>query len=145
MSNQNANNSGLSKALEMLLETQVQLMKLIAQNQANIPNEEWNVEMNQMLGTQTQIGKMIPQLSSGNHQPQMSGSNKTLEEEIDTSLKACKACEEIGHIAKECPDEWPHCDANYPTEEYPAQVTCFLCEGNNHAPAQCHLYPMVRF
>ena len=119
MSNQNANNNGLSIAMEMLLETQTQLMKLIAQNQANIPNEELNAEMNQMLGTQTQTGKMIPQLvpTSGNHQPLMGSSNKKLEEEIDTSLKACKACGEIGHLSKECPDELPHCDANYPTEE----------------------------
>ena len=62
---------------------------------------------------------------------------------MDTSLKACKACGEIGHIAKECPDEWPHCDTNYPTEEYPTEVTCFLCEGNNHIPAECQLYPKV--
>ena len=62
---------------------------------------------------------------------------------MNNSLKACKAYGEIGHIANECPDEWPHGDANIPTEEYPIQVTCFLCEGNNHTPAQCQLYPMV--
>ena len=56
---------------------------------------------------------------------------------MDTSLKACKACGEIGHLTKECPDEWPHCD------DYPTEVTCFLCEGNNHVPVQCQLYPMV--
>ena len=99
MSNQNANNNGLTMAMEMLLKTQIQLMELIAQNQANIPNEEWNVGMNQMLDTQTQIGKMIPQLSGRNHQTQMSDSNKKLEEGMDTSLKACKVCGEIGHIA----------------------------------------------
>jgi hypothetical protein len=25
-----------------------------------------------------------------------------------------------------------------------AQVTCFLCEGIDHVPAECNLYPMVR-
>ena len=64
--------------------------------------------------------------------------SKKPQEEMDTSPKACKSCGEIGHIAKECPDEWPHS-----TEAYPTQVTCFLCEGNNHVPAQCQLYPMV--
>ena len=63
--------------------------------------------------------------------------NKELEGMIDTSLKACKACGEIGHLSKECPDEWPHFD------DYPTEVTCFLCEGNNHVPVQCQLYPMV--
>ena len=79
----------------------------------------------------------------GNHQPLKGSSNRKLEENMDTSLKAYKACGEIGYIAKECPDEWPHYDTNYPTEEYPTQVTCFLCGGNNHVPAQCQLYPMV--
>ena len=102
MSDQNANKNGLTIAMEMLLETQTQLMKLIAHNQANIPNEELNPEMNQMMGTQTQTGKMIPQpvSTSGNHQPLMDSSNKKLEEEMDTSLKACKACGEIGHVSK---------------------------------------------
>ena len=82
------------------------------------------------------IVKSQTQLLKGND-------SKKPREEMDTSPKACKACGEIGHIAKECPDEWPHCDTNYSTEAYPTQVTCFLCEGNNHVPAQCQLYPMV--
>ena len=61
--------------------------------------------------------------------------NKELEGRMDTSLKVCKACGEIGHIVNECPDEWPHGEANNPTEECPTQITCFLCEGNNHVPA----------
>ena len=58
--------------------------------------------------------------------------NKELEGKMDTSLKACKACGEIGHLTKECPDEWPHCD------DYPTGVTCFLCEGNNHVTSSHH-------
>ena len=38
-----------------------------------------------------------------------------------------------------------HCDASYMDKGYPiTQVTCFLCEGTNHIPAQCQLYPMVQ-
>ncbi|KAE8811950.1 hypothetical protein D1007_11176 [Hordeum vulgare] len=32
-----------------------------------------------------------------------------------------------------------------PAEECPSsQVTCFLCEGTTHYPAQCHIYPKVQ-
>ncbi|KAE8805148.1 hypothetical protein D1007_18787 [Hordeum vulgare] len=41
---------------------------------------------------------------------------------------ACKICEE-NHPAEECPS---------------SQVTCFLCEGTTHYPAQCHIYPKVQ-
>ena len=52
---------------------------------------------------------------------------------------------EIGHLSKECPDEWPHCDTRYLDKGYPInQVTCFLCEGTTHTPVQCHLCPMVQ-
>ena len=122
MSDQNANNNGLPIALQMLLDTQIQLIKLVTQNQANIPNKEM---MSEVVTTRE------------NHQPLIGSKNRKIEENMDTSLKACKACGEIGHIATECPDEWPHCDTNYPTEEYPTEVTCFLCEGNNHVQAQC--------
>ena len=34
---------------------------------------------------------------------------------------------------------------NHPAEECPTrQVTCFLCEGTTHYPAQCHIYPKVQ-
>ena len=41
-------------------------------------------------------------------------------------------------------DGCPHCEENHPAEECPTrQVTCFLCEGTTHYPAQCHIYPVV--
>ena len=116
MSDQNANNNGLPIALQMLLDTQIQLIKLVTQKQSNIPNKELNARMYQVLDAQTKIKKFIPQVvtTRENHQPLKGSSNRKLEENMDTSLKACKACGEIGHIAKECPDEWPHFD-DYPT------------------------------
>src|ERR1041385_2979606 len=57
---------------------------------------------------------------------------------------ACKICGEIGHTHEEHQDECPHCEESHPAEECPTrQVTCFLCEGTTHYPAQCNLYPMV--
>ena len=112
---------------------------------ANNPNKELATGLQLVLDAHILIGQMMSQYIANTVNPQelQEIDSKKPREETDTSPKACKACGEIGHIAKECPDEWPHCDTNYSTEAYPTQVTCFLCEGNNHVPAQCQLYPMV--
>ncbi|KAE8819554.1 hypothetical protein D1007_02540 [Hordeum vulgare] len=58
---------------------------------------------------------------------------------------ACKICGEIGHTQEEHQDGCTHCEENHPAEECPSsQVTCFLCEGTTHYPAQCHIYPKVQ-
>ena len=57
---------------------------------------------------------------------------------------ACQLCGEIGHNHKEHKDEFPNCEGSHPIEECPTRhITCFLCEGTTHYPAQCHIYPMV--
>ncbi|KAE8803157.1 hypothetical protein D1007_20925 [Hordeum vulgare] len=58
---------------------------------------------------------------------------------------ACKICGEIGHTQEEHKDGCTHCEENHPAKECPSsQVTCFLCEGTTHYPAQCHIYPKVQ-
>ncbi|KAE8788855.1 hypothetical protein D1007_37041 [Hordeum vulgare] len=58
---------------------------------------------------------------------------------------ACKICGDIGHTQEEHKDGCNHCEENHPAEECPSsQVTCFLCEGTTHYPAQCHIYPKVQ-
>ncbi|KAE8815998.1 hypothetical protein D1007_06539 [Hordeum vulgare] len=58
---------------------------------------------------------------------------------------ACKICGEIGHTQEEHKDGCTHYEENHPAEECPSsQVTCFLCEGTTHYPAQCHIYPKVQ-
>ncbi|KAE8815090.1 hypothetical protein D1007_07598 [Hordeum vulgare] len=58
---------------------------------------------------------------------------------------ACKICGEIGHTQEEHTDGCTYCEENHPAEECPSsQVTCFLCEGTTHYPAQCHIYPKVQ-
>ena len=99
-----------------------------------------NDAMQQLMTAQAQLIQMMSQYIANTMNPQelQEIDMEKPSEEMDTSLKACKACGEIGHLAKECPDEWPHS-----TKAYPTQVTCFLCEGNNHVPFQCQLYPRV--
>ncbi|KAE8777647.1 hypothetical protein D1007_49621 [Hordeum vulgare] len=58
---------------------------------------------------------------------------------------ACKICGEIGHTQEEHRDGCTHCEGNHLVEEcQSSQVTCFLCEGTTHYPAQCHIYRKVQ-
>ncbi|KAE8769073.1 hypothetical protein D1007_59389 [Hordeum vulgare] len=58
---------------------------------------------------------------------------------------ACKICGEIGHTQEEHTDGCTNCEENHTAKECPSsQVTCFLCEGTTHYPAQCHIYPKVQ-
>jgi len=73
--------------------------------------------------------------------------SRLIQKHCDNPMKkpcACKICGEIGHTHAEHKDGCPHCEENHPAEECPTrQVTCFLCEGTTHYPAQCHIYPVV--
>ena len=88
-----------------------------AQNLANVHNKEVNARMPRVSDNQTQTRELISPTvtTSESHQPLVGSGNKKLEDKMVTTLKACKACGEIGHLSKECLDEWPHCDANFPT------------------------------
>ena len=79
------------------------------------------------------------------NQQEINYDNHKIQEEVVKTPRAYKTCGEIGHTSKECQDEWPHLDATSGAEEYrTTQVTCFLCEGDIHVPAQCQLYPIVQ-
>ena len=80
----------------------------------------------------------------------MHGGNHTTARYMEASQdvlkepRACKTCGDIGHTYKEHQDECPYCDGSHLAGECPMlQVTCFLCEGNDHVPIQCRIYPMV--
>ena len=74
--------------------------------------------------------------------------SRLIQKPCDRKMKkpcACKICGEIGHTHEEHKDGCPHCEGNHPAEECPTrQVTCFLCEGTTHYPAQCQIYPKVQ-
>uniref|UniRef100_A0A8I6ZAV6 CCHC-type domain-containing protein n=1 Tax=Hordeum vulgare subsp. vulgare TaxID=112509 RepID=A0A8I6ZAV6_HORVV len=74
--------------------------------------------------------------------------SRLIQKSYDNLMKkpcACKMCGEIGHPQEEHNDGCPHCEENHSSEESPtSQVTCFLCEGTTHYPAQCHIYPKVQ-
>ncbi|KAE8790847.1 hypothetical protein D1007_34657 [Hordeum vulgare] len=74
--------------------------------------------------------------------------SRLIQKYYDSPMKkpcACKIYGETGHTQEEHQDGCSHCEENHPAEECPSsQVTCFLSEGTNHYPAQCHIYPKVQ-
>jgi hypothetical protein len=83
--------------------------------------------------------------NTNNSLPQDEHSGKLTQVDAEAIQQACKKCGEIGHTSKDCHGEYPHCDTSYPTGDYPmSQVTCFLCEGTNHIPAECKFYSTVQ-
>src|ERR1041384_5302100 len=55
--------------------------------------------------------------------------------------RACTICGETGHSYEGHQDGCPHCEEIHSGEECPtAHVTCFVCEGTDHYPAQCPFF-----
>jgi hypothetical protein len=78
--------------------------------------------------------------STNNSLPQNDQGGKKPRDDAEMTLRACKRCGEIGHMSKECHEQCPYRNMNHPIGECPmTQVTCFLCEGINHVPAECML------
>ena len=131
-------------AIQLLAAAQTQLTQAMKQFQANNPNKEFTTGMQHMLDKQIQMEEMTSHHMTNNinHLPQIDVGIE-IKENVMTGPRACKICGEIGHLSKECHDEWPHSDASYLDKGYTiTQVTCFLCEGTTHIPAQCQLYSM---
>jgi hypothetical protein len=84
--------------------------------------------------------------STDNNLPQNDHGSKEPRGDAEMTLWACKIYGEIGHTYKEYHEQCPYCDKSHPLGECPmAQVTCFLCDGINHVPTECNLYPTVQW
>src|SRR5215216_4222359 len=112
-----ANNNGLDPAIQRILKLQSQLLQ----------------------GLVTQMINMRENFS------QRANDNKDDKDVILEGTKACNICGDKDHTSKEHGDQCPNCEKKHPTNQCPtSQVTRFLCEGNDHAPIQCPIYPIVQ-
>ena len=112
MSHPTANNDSLPIEILTMVKFQTQLLKTLKETQTNNPDKELTTGLQLVLDAHIMIDQMMSQYIANIVNPQklQEIDSEKPSEEMDTSLKACKACGEIGHIAKECPDEWPHCE-----------------------------------
>jgi hypothetical protein len=133
--------------MQQLVEAHTGMMRVLTQNVVNRDSKELPPGVQQVLNDHSRIVQMMSQIvaSSNNSLPQNDHGGKTTRGDVDMTLRACKRCGEIGHTSKECQEQCPYCVTSYPIGECPmTQVTCFLCEGINHVPVECNLYPMVQ-
>jgi hypothetical protein len=103
--------------------------------------------MQQVLDDHSRIVQMMFQFvaSTNNCLPQNDHGGKETRGDVEMTLRACKRCGEIGHMSKECQEQCPYCVTSHPIGKCPmTHVTYFLCEGINHVPIECNLYPMVQ-
>jgi hypothetical protein len=130
-----------------MVEVHTGMVKVLTQDMVNRDSKELTPGMLQVLNDHSQIVQMMSQMmaSTGNNLPQSNHGGKEPRSNAEMTLRACKIYGEIGHTSKECPKQCPYYDTSHPIKECPmTQVTCFLCEGIDHVPAECNLYPMVQ-
>jgi hypothetical protein len=136
----NRNNPQLEMAMQQLVEAHTGITRMMTQNMANHDSKELPLGVQQVLDDHSRIVQMMSQImaSANDSLPQDENGEKLTKVDTEMICQACKRCGEIGHASKDCHGECPYCDLSHPVEECPmTQVTCFLCEGTNHIPAEC--------
>jgi hypothetical protein len=134
-------------AMQRKVEVHTEVMRVLTQNLINQDSKELPPRMQQVLDDHSQIVQIMSQIlaTTNNNLPQNHLGSKEPRDDAEITLQACKIYGEIGHMSKECHEQCPYCDANHPIEECPmTQITCFLCNGINHVPTECKLYPTVQ-
>jgi hypothetical protein len=132
-------------AIQRMVEVHAKLMQVMTQNLINSDDKELPPGMQQVLDDHSRMVQMMPQILASTNLPQDKQYNRKIEEEIKTTMLACKICGEVGHPSGECLEQC-HCyTTSHSTREYPiAKVTCFLCDKIDHVPRECKFYFTVQ-
>jgi hypothetical protein len=145
--NKHNNNPQLEIAMQQLVEAHTGMMRLMTQNMVNHDSKELPPGVQQVLNDHSRLVQMMSQMvaSTNNSLPPDEHGGKPTQVDAEMTQQACKRCGEIGHISKDCHEGCPFCDTSHPNGECPMrQVTCFLCKGTNHIPAECEFYSTVQ-
>ena len=126
----NNNNNEILSGFQQLLEGNMKLTQQVTQLLSRpINHNEVSSRLPQILESQSQLMHDMNHVVKDNNNPP----------------SACKICGDMGHTYKEHQDQCPNCDVHHPDSQCPTSlVNCFLCEGIDHVPAQCPLYPIVQ-
>jgi hypothetical protein len=133
--------------MQQMVEVHTEMMRVLTKNMVNRDNKELPLGMQHVLDDHSRIVQMMSQIvaSTNNSLPQNDHGGKTTRGDVEMTLQACKRCGEIRHTSKDYHEQCPYCETSHPIGEYPMNhVTCFLCQGINHVPAECKFYSMVQ-
>ena len=139
------NNNQEMHMREQLLANQTQLNQVTTQFLAS--NNELDPTLQKFLEIQSQLlQRMTKQMiNMRDNLSQSDCDNNDIKDDIIEGTQACNICGDMEHTYKEHVDQCPNCEEKHPTKQCPtSQVTCFLCEGNNHVPIQCPIYSIVQ-
>jgi hypothetical protein len=91
-------------AMQRMVEVHTEMMRVLTQNMVNQDSNEIPPGMQQVLDNHTRIIQMMSQnlASSNNSLPRNDHGGKEPRDDVETTLRACKRCGEIGHSSKEC-------------------------------------------
>jgi hypothetical protein len=120
---------------------------MMTQSLANRDGRDLPMGVQLVLDNHSQIVQIISQMmpSTNNSLPQSDLDGRPAKDDVQATQRACERCGEIGHASNDYHGECPYCDVSHPVEECPmSQVTCFLCEGTTHIPAECKFYSTVQ-
>src|SRR4051812_9135589 len=137
------NNNNQEDNMRELIATQNQLSQETTQLLAN--NNGLDPAIQRILKLQSQLlqGMATQMINIGGNSSKGVYDNKDDKDVILEGTKACNICGDKDHTSKEHGDQFPNCEEEHPVGQCPtSQVTCFLCEGNNHVPIQCPIYSL---
>jgi hypothetical protein len=143
----NRNNPQLERTMQQMVEAHMGMMRMLTQNMVNRDSKELPPGIQQVLDDHSRIVQMMSQIvaSTNNSLPQDEHGGKPTKVDAEMTQQAYKRCGEIGHASMDCHEECPYCVMSHPVGECSmTQVTCFLCEGTNHIPAECKFYSTVQ-
>ena len=137
-------NTNQADSMRELIATQHQLNQLTAQFIVN--NSDKDPALQRFLEEQSQLMLKVTNqmISMEENYPKRVYDNKDDKNIILDGAPACIICGDKDHTSKEHEDQCPNCEEEHPVGQCPtSQVTCYLCEGNDHVPTQCPIYAIV--
>jgi hypothetical protein len=93
--------------MQQMVEEHTEMMRVLTQNMVNCDSNEIPPGMQQVLNNHTRIIQMMSQnlASTNNNLSRKDHGGKEPRDDVETTLRACKRCGEIGHTSEECHEQ----------------------------------------
>jgi hypothetical protein len=106
-------NSQMDLVMQRMMEAHTQLTQVVTQNMISNKSNELPLGVQQMLDAHTHIVQLASQIMTNNNISPSDPSNDKPEEHVVTRNQACKLCGDIGHISKDCEEQFHSCGRDH--------------------------------